>query len=384
MNPPSSSLYRRPWRATLVGLLALTLGIGLAIYFVRTKTVPPVRPAVPIAPGVQVIRPRPHTGPVPLAALGTISAKRRITLRAQVGGMVEEVSPRLEPGTLVRRGEVLVRIDPRDYAATVTLREAELAQAQAALQLEAGRRQAAQADWDRLEPSLRGPDPKLPLRDPQWAEAQAAVRKAEANLAAARLNLERTQIRAPFDAIVEQSSVHRGSTVTVQDALAVLTDAEAFWITITLPLEHLAWLDLPQEGATQPTAWATSPAGVRAPAVIQSILPQVEAAGRLAQVLLRLPRPLAVQPPFLVGDTVQVAISGKSAHGMLLPRETLREGNTVWLAENSTLAVRPVTVLWTDATTALVQGLSPDDLVIRSALSAPIPGMALTVMEEAK
>lgn len=377
MNVPEPPRRRLP-RSLLVAVLALAVGVGAAVYFLRTRPVPPQRPPVSLAPSVETVRPEPHSGPVAIHALGTVTPARQVGLRAQVAGMVEAVSPRLEPGQTVRAGEELVRIDPRDYQAAVAQREAELAQAKAALELEAGRRQAARQDWERLGGEPRGADSRLPLRDPQWAEAQAAVRKAEAALALARLNLERTRVTAPFPAVVREKNVHAGSIVNTQDTLAVLTDATQFWVEAAVPVEHLAWLAIPPK--TQGSAATlTAASGATARGAILGLVPAVESGGRLARLLLSLPRPLEATPPFLLGDTVQVTLEGRAVQGMRIPRECLRDSSTVWLAAHGTLEVRPVRVHFTDPASAIVEGIGPEDQVVRSALAAAIPGMAITV-----
>lgn len=374
---------RRSRRTTLLALctalVALTLGAGAAIYFVRTKPTPPQRPRTSLAPSVEVIHPEPHHGPVIIAAMGTVTPARQIALRAQVGGTVVAVSPRLEPGLVVATQEELVRIDPRDYEAVLAQREAELTQAKAALELEVGRRQIAHKDWERLGLEDTASDPRLPLREPQWMEAQAAVRKAEANVALARLNLERTRVRAPFSAVVQEKNVHTGSTVSTQETLAVLTDATCFWVEATVPVEHLSGIAIPPAAPGAPVLIRAA-SGATVNGTVAGLIPAVESGGRLARLRIILPRPLEATPPFLLGDSVQVAIQGRSIEGVRIPRQSLREGDQVWLATNGTLKVQPVRVLFTDAHHAFVDGLLPQDAIISSPLAAPVAGMALTVV----
>ncbi|MBZ4647992.1 MAG: hypothetical protein JG774_326 [Desulfomicrobiaceae bacterium] len=370
-------------RATLlalgIALVALALGAGAAVYFVRTKPAPPQRPPASLAPSVEVIHPQPHHGPVTIAAMGTITPARQIALRAQVGGAVVAVSPRLEPGLVVAAQEELVRIDPRDYEAVLTQREAELAQAKAALEMEAGRRQVARKDWERLAFGDNASDPRLPLREPQWMEAQAAVRKAEANVALARLNLERTRVRAPFAAVVQEKNVHMGSTVSTQETLAVLTDATRFWVEASVPVEYLSWIAIPPAAPGAPVQIRAA-SGSTAQGAVAGLIPAVESGGRLARVRITLPRPLEATPPFLLGDSVEVAIQGRSIDGVRIPRESLREGDQVWLATNGTLEIRPVRVLFTDPQNAIVDGIAADEFIVSSPLAAPVPGMAITAI----
>lgn len=139
---------------------------------------------------------------------GRLIARERVEVRARVSGYLTKVS--FKEGTEVKEGELLFTIDPRPYEAAVERAEAILAQAK------------TNADLAGLEAKNAGK-----LRDDQVisveeserrikssAGEQAAVRAAEASLAAAKLDLEFTRITAPISGRISDARVTEGNLVT--------------------------------------------------------------------------------------------------------------------------------------------------------------------------
>jgi len=177
---------------TLAPLLVLLAG-GLLVWLIMANRPEPERRTVresPVSVEVSPLQRRPYT--IRLHSRGVIRPHRETTLVAQVAGMVSEVSSRFEVGNHLEKGAWLVRIDPRDYRIAVTLAESQLAQAQLRLAQEQARAEQARRDWERL--GERGEPGELALRLPQLRSERAAVAAAEAQLAKARLDLERSQL----------------------------------------------------------------------------------------------------------------------------------------------------------------------------------------------
>ena len=126
-----------------------------------------------------------------------------VTLQPQVGGEIVSVSDDLEPGGLFRSGDELLRIDPRDYELAVLQRESEVAQAQSSLRLEQGQQTIAKREFEILNESMQDDDRELVLRKPQLESVRAQLALAKAKLEQAKLDLQRSRIRAPFNAIVK-------------------------------------------------------------------------------------------------------------------------------------------------------------------------------------
>lgn len=370
--------------AAVLGCLILAGGIGLGVRFVRTKPVPPQATPAPIAPLVSVALPEPYTGAVSIPAMGTVTAARKIELRPQVTGVIDHVSPRFEPGAVVPKGHELVRLEAKDFELAVASRQAELEQAKAELLVESGRQEVARHEWTLADPRHRGQSSALALREPQWAAAKAMVRKVESQLQQNQLDLSRTRITAPFPALILETNAHLGSRVGVQDSLATLVDASEFWVEGTVSAEQLRWFSLPSPTTAGAQVTIISPQGVNATGQIIQLRADVEPQGRLARILISLPRPLTHTPPFLLGEYVQVRIQGHDiSNAVRLPRRALRDGDVLWtVTQNSTLAIQPARVLWGDADHILVADVSAQTPVITSALPAPVIGMRLTILEQ--
>lgn len=95
-----------------------------------------------------------------LVVLGSVQAASEIMLSPRVEGQVVELSPKFVPGGTVRKGDLLLRIDPAEFLNAVSVRESELAQVQASLEIEEGRQTLAQKELALLEANHRRSQPR--------------------------------------------------------------------------------------------------------------------------------------------------------------------------------------------------------------------------------
>jgi multidrug resistance efflux pump len=152
------------------------------------------------------------------------------TVRAYVVTMAPEVSGRIvelpvADNQFVHKGDLLMVIDPTDYKIAVSLAEAAVSQAQANaenVQREAQRRQ--------LLTTLAVTVEEKQTYASNAAVAQAQYQQAAARLDQARVNLERTEIRAPVDGWVTNLLARQGDFATAGQNLVSLTDTNSFWV----------------------------------------------------------------------------------------------------------------------------------------------------------
>ncbi|MGE9297221.1 MAG: efflux RND transporter periplasmic adaptor subunit, partial [Puniceicoccales bacterium] len=137
-----------------------------------------------------------------IEVMGTVRAREEVILSPRVSGEVIERSSDFTGGGFLEKGQMIVRIDPSDYEIVIAQRISELHQAQAAMNIEMGRQNVAQLDFELLGDDIKLDNKSLILREPQLNAARADVEAAQAALDRARLDLDRTTIRAPFDAQV--------------------------------------------------------------------------------------------------------------------------------------------------------------------------------------
>ena len=155
---------------------------------------------------------------VRLQSYGTIQPKTRSILVAQVAGQIVSINPNVRDGGFFEKGDVLATIDPRDYEADVRIAEATLMDARQALAEAEARSNQAAEDWQRL--GNEGEAPALVLRLPQLEAAKARVISARSSLRKAELDLERTNIVAPFAGRALRKLVDLGQVVSVNTQLA--------------------------------------------------------------------------------------------------------------------------------------------------------------------
>ena len=312
-----------------------------------------------------------------IIAMGAVVPAERVLLRAQVGGQITHRAEGFSPGGFIKKGDALLTIDPADYGHQLQQREGELAQAQASLAIEAGEQAAARRDYERLNRELSGMQQELILRKPQMRSARAKVTGAEAVLAQARLDLERTQVRAPFDAQVVSRNVELGSNVDTNDTLAELVGLNSYWVEASLPLAKLPWLQLPNtehEGSKvslrHRTAW---PAGASRIGHLKSVIGSLEGATRMARAIIEVQDPLARQKQntgaaqLFAGSYVECVIAARPLVDVVkLARRYVRKNNTAWLMENNKLVIRELDIVFEDNSFAYVQSgiLAGDKIVI--------------------
>ncbi|MCU9951490.1 HlyD family secretion protein [Pseudomonas sp. PDM13] len=146
-----------------------------------------------------------------------------INIAPDVAGLVVEVPVR--DNQAVKAGDVLLRIDSSHYALAVSEAEAEVDAARAELdmrRLNARRR----ADMDDLVVSRESREDASHIAN----GAEARYRRALAQRDAARLDLERTEVRAPVDGYVTNLNIYRGDYARTGQASMALVDGRSFYV----------------------------------------------------------------------------------------------------------------------------------------------------------
>ncbi|TVP47818.1 MAG: efflux RND transporter periplasmic adaptor subunit [Gemmatimonadales bacterium] len=154
-----------------------------------------------------------------ITAFGSLQPVQRVEVGSQVSGIIDEIM--VDFNSPVRRGQVIAQIDPSTFRAAVSSAEAELASAEAGLEL-------ARHQWERTQ-ELRALQFVSPSDVDQaraslsQAEAQVQVRRHA--LDAAVRELERSTITAPSHGIVISRSVDVGQTVAASLSAPVLFES---------------------------------------------------------------------------------------------------------------------------------------------------------------
>lgn len=186
-------------------------------------------PSGPPPPKVAVVEVRAEAAPVTSELPGRTSPYLVAEIRPQVGGIVQE---RLfTEGAEVAAGELLYRIDPASYEAT--LESARAAQARAEANAEAARVKAERyAELVKIKAvSTQAYDDAVAAHK----QAQAEIAAARAAVSAARIDVERTQVKSPITGRIGRSSVTAGALVTAnqEHALATVQQLDPIYVDLT-------------------------------------------------------------------------------------------------------------------------------------------------------
>ncbi len=177
---------------------------------------PAQAPQGPAAPSVTVAQPLAKKVTDWDEYTGRFTAVQSVELRARVSGYLDSI--KFTDGQLVEKGQLLFVIDPRPFQAT-------LDKARADLKVEESRRDLAQLDLARATKLLAAravSQEEYDTRAQSQAQSQASVASAQAAVRNAELDLEFTQIRAPFAGRIGDRKIDIGNLVSGGGAATLL------------------------------------------------------------------------------------------------------------------------------------------------------------------
>jgi len=374
----------------IVILLILGCGGGVSLMLLRTgpETVPEEKTrSVKI---VQTIPLKPQTRSVAVSAEGTVVPSRKVVIKPQVTGQVIWQSESITLGGHVKAGDELIRIDPKDYELALAEVRSTLEQARFEREVESGRQVIAEREWNELQSDLDMAEVNrsLVLRKPHLRRAEALMEKARNDIEIADLQLSRTVIPAPFNAMVVTESVEVGQLLSPGSEICELVGTDEFWIQVPIPFSDLRWVQLPEDGRPGAQARVILDTGdAESPAwkgrVIR-LLSDLDPLGRMARLVVSVTDPLDLRRrsggkcPLLLGSYVEVQIdAGELEDTLTIPRSALREGNQIWVVgDDHLLKILPATILWRETETVLISNnVEKGDQLIVSDLRVALPGM---------
>ena len=329
-----------------------------------------VEPAAPVARPVKMLVVGSAAGGATMEFPGSISATQNAEMAFEVAGQVIDIP--VEEGEDVARGQVLARLDDRDYQAA---RDRVLAQ-----------RNAARADYFRYEEAFKAD--AVTAQDVDLAKRNLDV--AEADLRTATKALEDTILRAPFDGRVAVKRIDVFEAVQAKQSVMLIQDESGLEIEINVAERDFAQSEagLSLEELTeriQPQVEMASIPGRRFPAQIISNTSAADPVTRTYSVTLAFEKPddLNIRP----GMTGRVVISarpeiGLEEAGVFIPADAVLADDSnnpfVWLVDEATSAVnrRAIEVGEMSADRIRVRGgLAVGDRIAISGVSSLRDGM---------
>lgn len=317
-----------------------------------------------------------------IPAMGTVRPSVEINLRPLTEGKVIWTSKNLIEGGIVRKGEIIVKIDPRDYELILITRKSELQKALYELRVEEGQQDIAKREWQILgqDADATELETELTLRKPHLDQKKAALESAKASVNIARLNLERTVVRAPFNGIIRSGGVHAGDLATASTNLAVIAGTDTYQLILPVPVDRLKWMKIPGSPVK-----ALSVSGKTYNGRLIRIFSDLEEEGRMARVIAEIKNPLGLRSgrgrnnsSLLIGEFINAEISGARLAGIIkLPASAVHDSNTIWVLKDGMLDIENIEVLWRDSDYIYAAGKKLTGDLITSSISAPVKGMRL-------
>ena len=379
----------------LLGLLLLT-----ALFFFNDPEANRTRPQQPKPMAVEVLTLSRSDFQVMIESYGTVQPRTQSMLVAQVSGQVININPAFRDGGFFAKGDVLLEIDPRDYIANVKIAKASLVDAQQVLMEETARGQQAEKDWQRLGRDEEPSD--LVLRKPQMLAAEARLASASANLDKAKLDLERTRIRAPFAGRTLKNLVDLGQVVSMNAQLGEIYATDAVEIRLPIRNRDLAYVTLPESYANGQPQDSTGPAVTLQSQLIEGESWQgrivrtesaIDASARQLHVVAQIDDPFRdstldsksdpAQRPIKIGQYVSAHVTGSVLKDVLdIPVDSIYQASYVYTVVDGLLQRRDINIAWQNGERAVVSaGLNAGDQLVVTPLGQVTSGVRVSTSE---
>ena len=424
----------------LLFLPPVIAGVAVCGVFVRSRATPDRVPEQEASRALRVIA-APEVAVMPRAlGCGTARPARVWQAVAEVKGRVTEVHAELRPGTIVKQGAVLLRIDPTEYELAISRLTAEIAQAmsqveqletkranhESAAKLERASLLFAEKQLDRLRllrkssavsgtevdaeerkalaqrQAVQSLESALSLIPSERKSAEATLAAKRATLASAKLDLAKTVISAPFDCRLGPVSIEAGQFLGAGQALFEAHGIGTIEVEAQVALHHMRRL-LRQPG--EPPDMRLDMDALRKAFSIEAIVRfqsgdfQAEWLGRFARIreardartrtvgaVVAVDRPyeravLGKKPPPLPGTFCEVELRGKPRPAqVIVPRTALCNGDSVYVVgTDNRLARRQVAVAFAQSGFVVVEsGLQAGETVV---VTEPVPAVEGMLVE---
>jgi RND family efflux transporter MFP subunit len=391
-------------KKALVPLVILAAGALIVGIVVVTEPNVEAGPPLVNAPLVSVIEVQPRDLRFSVHTQGTVVPRTESDLIPQVSGEVIWVSPKLVSGGFFEAGEPLLRIDPADH-------RVELEAARAVVARKKSEFARAKTEIERQRSlNLKGVASQARIDDAEKAfqVTEAELREETARLARAKRDLDRTEIRAPYQGRVRSEKVDVGQFVSRGASIATLYATDYAEVRLPLPDRELSYLDIPfdlnggrvvsdvdsEEEQTGPEVRLRAEFAGALRTWVGHIVRtegEIDPKSRMVHLVARVEDPYgrngtADSVPLAVGLFVEAEIQGRNVENVfVLPRTALRTdtgSDLVYVVDaGDRLRFKPVDVLRAKRDDVVIGGgLRPGDRVCVSPLAAAVDGMAVRIV----
>ncbi len=335
---------------------------------------------------VDVLEARPQRVQTTLTGFGEVASVNSVSLAPEVSGHVVGIHPDLEEGNVIKKGEVLFRLD------TNTL-QLEKATAETRLVTLKRNRDLLKKEFLRtkrlFETVKTGSLSNVESAEQSYNSAKDAVDQVKQTLALANLNLERSTIKAPFTGRVKGVTLEMNQYVDAGTDVVTLSDDSVLEVAVPLQGEEAAaLLEFAQEAPRGSWFGKLTPqtcdvnwnqGTTKATGTLNRVI-RYDATSRTVYVAVRITPEGQTGFPVTDGMFCKVTIPGQPLTDVVpLPSSAVNEDDTVYIAQNNRLKTIPVEIAYTRGETTCITAIAPGTLIITSRLTAPVENSKLSV-----
>ncbi|VVP98209.1 Multidrug resistance protein MdtA [Pseudomonas fluorescens] len=371
-------------RRTLISIslslctLAIVGGMTYWLWPGATAATPATAPAVPVT-AVEIGR---QDVPILINAMGNVRSQRSVDVRPQVDGLLVEFP--VSEGQLVKKGDLLARIDDRAIVAALERAQAQQAVAQAQLA-------SAHVDLRRYRALASTQAVSAQTLDQQThlvAQLQATLKSEQATVAATQVQLSHTRIHAPSDGRIGIRNLHAGNYVRTSDAQALfsLVQLDPIGIDIALPQARLPQLQALMASADRSSVVLRAYSGDGGSLLGEGHLDLIDNRVSGATGTVRIKGTVAnAQGRLWPDQSIVVSLqAGMMRDVLVVPQRAIRQGANdtfVWRISDGKAFPQPVDVAYTDAEIAVVEGIQAGDRIVTDGYSRLRPGTAVNILQ---
>mmetsp|Transcript_14080 Transcript_14080/g.36327 ORF Transcript_14080/g.36327 Transcript_14080/m.36327 type:complete len:379 (-) Transcript_14080:6777-7913(-) len=320
---------------------------------------------------IQKVELRQHQ--IMISGFGEIAPYESTQLSSELSGKVIQWNPEFTPGGVIKKGELLFKIESDTYHARVLRSKENYAMARTRLIEERAKADVAAKDVANVAQEKIS---ALYLREPQLLQAQRAVDAALAELELAERMLDECNVVAPFDSLVVRRDIGKGQFVNVGQTVALLHNIE--FAEIHVPIAGFDAAFLPDQISDLP-AKVESATGASRQVHISRDLGIVDSITRMRKVVVKVDDPYGIatdKQPMRFGEFVEVSFPGKQiTSAYKVPRQSLVDQGVWLINKDNQLKNESVSVLRSEPGFYLVKGdLGNTALIVTSLPDFPIEG----------
>ncbi|MCE5339680.1 MAG: efflux RND transporter periplasmic adaptor subunit [Planctomycetaceae bacterium] len=379
--------FRKRHRQFTISAIVIIAGVLLTIIMIAIKKSPAKESYPEVAPLVKTSIVSPRNIEMVINGYGTVKPKSQVQIVPQVAGKVVLLNPLFRAGGVIKAGQELFRIEPKDYELAVEQAQANVAEAEVKLDIEKSEAAVAKREWHQINPDSE-PNSMLVLREPQIKQAQAMLDSTKAALSKAKLNLERTSITLPIDTCVTEKKVDLGQYIAAGQSVGSAYGTDAVEIEVPLEDGELAWFDMPGSIAEVKADFAGAARVFNGQ--VKRTTGQVDEFSRLVHVVVEVANHIdedgAIKDALLPGTFVTIGIKGKTfKNAFAIKRDWIRNGEEIWTVEDDVLSIMPVEIVRADEEYAYIKTGSNDAIeIVTGSVNAVVDGMKIRISSENK